>query len=472
MTWTPRDGASPAPLRAKGRDAERPWAPPPWRVWAGFFGYALATALVVQLIVLPRAFPGWNPRTQQVSPDAWTYHWIAVVGAERIRREGWSASEVHPLGGVTTTVASAVYALTMPEPWTVTPVNAALHATAGLVLVGLLERLLGDRRRAIWATLPLVCFPSAVTWYALLNKDELTIAGQVLFVFGCAALAAWSAAGPPSRRVWPAAAAVVGGALLIGLARAYMLDLLVGVMVLIAASALVAVTTGRLRRRVPGRRVVVVCVVAWALAAALGGLRAWLPGVLGVAVDLPDDPHLQKVEGKMRGAHAGWERSAWLPSGLDRRLRILAVRRDAFFVQYPGAASQIDEGVHFHRAADVVAYVPRAAVVAVLAPFPATWLDRGGSAAGTLLRRVTAVEMAVVYASLAGLPLAVWRWRRRAETWVVVAVCLGFLILYGLVVPNVGALYRIRYAFLMILVGLGLAGGLASRRGHEGGRLA
>jgi hypothetical protein len=68
-----------------------------------------------------------------------------------------------------------------------------------------------------------------------------------------------------------------------------------------------------------------------------------------------------------------------------------------------------------------------------------------------------------VYAGLALVPLAVWRWRRRPETYVIVGVCLGFLVAYGLVVPNVGALYRMRYAFLMTLVGLGLAGGLARR---------
>jgi hypothetical protein len=437
-------------------------------VWAGFFGYAMTAALVVQLIVLPRAFPGWSPGSQQVSPDSWTYHWIAVVGAERIHQEGWSAWGVHPLGGVTTAVASAVYALTVPEPWTVTPLNAALQATAGLALVGLLERLLGDRRRAIWAALPLVCLPSAVTWYALLSKDEWAIAGQVLFVSGCAVLAAWSAAGAPTERVWAPGAAIVAGALLVGLARAYMLDLFLGVMILLAATTSIVATRDGVRHRVPWRRVVVVWVVVWTLAAGLGGLRARLPGMLGARADLPEEAQLEAMEAARRGTHyRGWQRSAWLPPALDRRLRVLAMRRDFFFTQYPGAASHVDEGVHFHRATDVVAYVPRAVVVALLAPFPAHWLDRGGSAAGTLLRRVTAVEMVLVYTSLACLPMAIWRWRRRPETYVVVGVCLGFLILYGLAVPNIGALYRMRYAFLMTLVGLGLAGGLASRQDRD-----
>ena len=39
--------------------------------------------------------------------------------------------------------------------------------------------------------------------------------------------------------------------------------------------------------------------------------------------------------------------------------------------------------------------------------------------------------------------------------------CLATLTLYSLAVPNLGALHRFRYGFLMTLVGLGLAGGLA-----------
>ena len=53
-----------------------------------------------------------------------------------------------------------------------------------------------------------------------------------------------------------------------------------------------------------------------------------------------------------------------------------------------------------------------------------------------------------------------WRWRRRAELWIVVLPCLAMLTLYSLAVPNLGALHRFRYGFLMTLVGLGVAGGL------------
>jgi hypothetical protein len=67
--------------------------------------------------------------------------------------------------------------------------------------------------------------------------------------------------------------------------------------------------------------------------------------------------------------------------------------------------------------------------------------------------------LGVYVALLALLPVA-WRWRRRAELWIVVLPCLTILSIYSLAVPNLGALHRFRCGFLMTLVGLGLAGGL------------
>jgi hypothetical protein len=79
---------------------------------------------------------------------------------------------------------------------------------------------------------------------------------------------------------------------------------------------------------------------------------------------------------------------------------------------------------------------------------------------------VVAVEMLGVYPALLALLFAAWRWRGRADLWIVVLPTLAILGVYALAVPNLGALHRFRYGFLMTLVGLGVAGGvdLLSRR--------
>jgi hypothetical protein len=60
-------------------------------------------------------------------------------------------------------------------------------------------------------------------------------------------------------------------------------------------------------------------------------------------------------------------------------------------------------------------------------------------------------------AALAGL----WAWRGRLSAWLLALSCAVGMTALGLVMPNVGTLYRLRYAFWMLLVVL--AAGGASR---------
>jgi hypothetical protein len=52
------------------------------------------------------------------------------------------------------------------------------------------------------------------------------------------------------------------------------------------------------------------------------------------------------------------------------------------------------------------------------------------------MRRVSGIEMIVVYAALLGLPYAVWRWRKRSELWIVLFFSTGMLVIYAIGVPN------------------------------------
>jgi hypothetical protein len=58
----------------------------------------------------------------------------------------------------------------------------------------------------------------------------------------------------------------------------------------------------------------------------------------------------------------------------------------------------------------------------------------------------------------------VWRWRRDARVWFLLVVILIGAVALGLVVVNVGALYRMRYVFWIALMILA-SGGLPRRSG-------
>lgn len=128
--------------------------------------------------------------------------------------------------------------------------------------------------------------------------------------------------------------------------------------------------------------------------------------------------------------------------------------RAQFIELYPDAGSNVDTQVQFKGAADVVRYVPRAALVGLCAPFPSMWLRAGESVrtSGRLLSGVETLLMCLI--ELFALR-SLWHRRRQLSVWLLALVALIGVLALGMVVVNVGALYRQRYLFWILFVIVG-----------------
>jgi glycosyltransferase involved in cell wall biosynthesis len=69
--------------------------------------------------------------------------------------------------------------------------------------------------------------------------------------------------------------------------------------------------------------------------------------------------------------------------------------------------------------------------------------------------------MLLIYCVLPFAALGIWRGRRRVETWLLTIYILGSVTFLGMIVTNVGALFRMRYAYFFVLA-IPIADGLAS----------
>ena len=75
------------------------------------------------------------------------------------------------------------------------------------------------------------------------------------------------------------------------------------------------------------------------------------------------------------------------------------------------------------------------------------------------MRTVSAFEMAVSYVLLVGLIFGLLRQKwRNPVLWIVLYLTLFFILLQALAIPNVGALYRMRYGAWQLLNALGVIG--------------
>ena len=151
-----------------------------------------------------------------------------------------------------------------------------------------------------------------------------------------------------------------------------------------------------------------------------------------------------------------WENLKWFPTFINSNAYSLAQSRSGF--RFSGGKSIIDSNIGFGNVIDLLIYLPRAAQIVFLAPFPNQWLEEGSLPANILMRRASAFEMIIVYFFLLFLPYALWHWRKRIEIWLISTFCFYIMLVYGLVVCNIGSLYRMRYVYIMVLVALGVAG--------------
>jgi hypothetical protein len=141
----------------------------------------------------------------------------------------------------------------------------------------------------------------------------------------------------------------------------------------------------------------------------------------------------------------------------SRPIALIQGTRDAFADRYRNSATLIDPDVRFITTMDVARYVPRAMEIGFLAPFPNTWLSKGREV-GLSGRILSGAEMLAAYILEALALFGVWRARQRLSTWFLFCVTLFGVTTLGFGIINVGALYRLRYGFFVLLIVLGMYG--------------
>lgn len=138
--------------------------------------------------------------------------------------------------------------------------------------------------------------------------------------------------------------------------------------------------------------------------------------------------------------------------------------RRGVIAAFPDSGSNVDAGVNLDGMADLLRYLPRAAAVGFFAPFPDMWLS-SGARVGSTGRRLAGLESVAMYAVEALALAGLWRGRRRLTVWLLSSVAAAGMTALGLVMANVGALYRLRFVFLSLLI-IVAAGAVADALGR------
>jgi hypothetical protein len=427
-----------------------------------FFLFTSITALLLQTVILPFFFSGLHAGNGLLlGNDSTGFHQIAVKLSQQIKSDGWAVWELRPYSHPMAGIAAAIYAITTPEPYALIPINAALHATSGLVLMRLAYFLTKSYRTAFLSAIPFVFYPSAMAWYAQIQKDGFFFTGIFLCLYGWVLLSRLKTWESGFIEVIKGCLWIGSGLFLIAIVRIYGLQLMQGIGVILAIVLsliyIIRGTKGLLSWKKCSLAIIVLFIIPVVISFGPKEKRTYysLPTKQEVLVDITS-----AEKNVILFAKSEWKKSDWMPEFIENNFFRISVLRQGYLLGsvYENAGSTVDREIRLLSVPEFIVYLPRALQLGFLSPFPADWVSQAYSLGGNIMRLVAGAEMSGVYLALLFLPYVFWRWRGRVELWVITAFAMHLLLVCTFATPNIGSLYRLRFGYLMLVVTLGLTG--------------
>lgn len=415
-------------------------------LWVIFFCYTISMGLIFQKLIVPNV-NSLHAVGSSMTNDATFFHGVAVSLAEQINNHGWASWKLFPTPNAAghVSILAVLYVLFGVDPSLVIPLNAFFHASGGVLIYLIAAEVNGDKQVAryagLFAAMAFVLFPSAMNWYGQIHKDGYLIFGNLLILLVC--LKVMRSDLKPSNFL-SFFALIMLGILIVAVIRPYILKVLIIVII---------VTLGMMifKKFLPFSKSRIVFF-----------LLTLLVMLISLKVIYQSDGKELAGSGYMsatvttQGSFKGWkwDKSEFIPSYIDIQFRGLASTRLALlsYGQEVKAGSMTDLSTAPNSTFEVITYIPRALQIAVLAPFPNTWLT---SLKPT--RLVAALEMLVIYLSLFGIIYLIKKEFNYSILFVLI-FSTAFLVVYGISVANIGSLYRVRYCYEMLLLMLGISG--------------
>lgn len=408
--------------------------------------------LFFQKIILP-SIPSLHAGQGLLGNDATYFHTVASDLAETIKSSGWSNWTFWPAAGCSGNVAllAILYVFFGNDPSIIVPVNAAFHATGGILIV-LLGRELwpgrSGRLAGIIAGTLFIIFPSSLNWYGQVHKDGYFIVGILTILF------TWvrGVQRPATLRngLWLVLGTIVG-MFWVAFVRPYFLKVLLVAGVLLCLVVFLYTFSGK----AAGRR--------WGLFSSyLAALLILYGGAVTIGagnnIGGKANNYLNNGMGHVNYVEQGWQwqEAAWLPDSLEINLEAAAKIRLAE-IQHSLSAksgSLVDEHIVPNDVWSVFLYMPRALQRGLGAPFPVEWFKEL-----SLTRQVSSLEMAIWYLLAPGVLLAIY-YRCNAGLVMAILYALFAIGTQSFVYANNGTLYRMRYGFLFVFVLIGVIGWL------------
>lgn len=445
------------------------------------FFYAIAAMVVSRELAIPHMAANENGN---LAGDPQLYHSLAVKKANEIRVEGIGKFEIQPGGHGPAGIASILY-LIWVNPYSMVILNAFLHALSTILMSAILMEWFSIRSSII-GSLPLAISPYMMFWFSQLNKDSFVLAGAMLFIYGLLRLL--SAELRPfilrSLSLYSFLFMIVGAAL-IWTMRPYLNQILFPIVAIILVVAFIS----KVKRDINWKNYFTLFIYSFfiLIALALLGKGGISNGTLESFNHFQwqsqekneqnreefnggDTSESQRInlnnQDVVNSCFSGidlmsWEDSQYVPDFANKKLKGMMGQRCLIFTMLQTQSNSatknsfIDTDILPIGSIDALAYLPRAALLGIFSPWPDRWgynLDHKFS----IFYTIVPLEAVLLYLGFSVLCV----WVVRMMDWSVlipVLLSCSIMTVYGMATPFLGALYRYRYPWWMLLICLGCA---------------
>lgn len=337
--------------------------------------------------------------------------------------------------------------------------NSIIHTFCGLLIFFILKKSFTNTGAVVGMAV-FVLNPTYLEWTANLLKDGIFIAGGLLCIFSI-----YRQIDKPCPTKIPKIAQNMGlwcvGLFLIYKSRFYFLDLcaVFGLLVLgfYIFETFRKFKAGLFQKK---RGIVFVSFVASVVFLVLTPIWLSLQGKELSGQDFNYFPNaFSQGESNNSVSHINvindikWKLSQKVPDFIEKKLFVFSVRRQGFL--NTAGYSKVDEDIKIQSTLEFISYFPKAFVNGWFSPFPNSWFQKGSSEVHSLGRKVLG------YFSLFYWPLLIsggfyfWKNRENNATLVLCGISLVGVLFFAYLVPNIGALNRMRYVFYMLWIAFG-----------------
>jgi putative peptidoglycan lipid II flippase len=424
-------------------------------VFVGVFIYAIVAMVVSRELVIPRMTLSIDGH---IEGDPQYYHLLALKKVDEIRSGGVRQFELRPEGQGPAGVASLLYLVT-GSTYGMVVLNATMHALATIMMVLILMQWF-SRCISIIASLPLALSPYMIVWFSQINKDSFVLLGVMLFTYGLLNLLNPKARVPFYKEALLYLLVALFGMVLIWIMRPYVNQILLPITSLILVVVLV------LRSRKPANG-------TWIGLVLYGGAMLVSLGLLSKGAtsdETLDSFKYFKLQGQSQTLSTkclstidgrNWRNEPYLPDFLNEKLKAMMGQRCNIFTLLETQSnvttreSIVDMDRFPSGSSEALAYLPRAALLGVFSPWP----DRWGYVfykKPSVFYTITPVEAILLYIGFAS--LVAWLvWNKAWSVSIPIVLCITVMTIYGMATPFLGALYRYRYPWWILLICLGVA---------------